>query len=109
MDSIDLTKKTNVLDVMKIRFKNMDADKLIKALTQHFDSQYLYLQLNYTIKGNDVLTHKILNYVSLIPLFIYIESIIKNKVIFKRRQNTILNFKDATNLHNFNRRLFEQS
>ena len=89
---------------MKTRFKNADSEKLIKALTQNFDTQYLYLQLNYTLKGGDNVSNKILNYVALIPLFIYIESIVKNKTIFKRRQNTILNLKDATNFHAFNRR-----
>ena len=90
-----------------MRFKNAETEKLVKALTQNFDTQYLYLQLNYTIKGGDNVSNKILNYVALIPLFIYIESIIKNKLIFKRRQNSILNIKDATNLHTFNRRLLD--
>ena len=92
---------------MKTRFKSSDTDKLIKALTQNFDTQYLYLQLNYTIKGGDNISNKTLNYVALIPLFIYIESIVKNKTIFKRRQNSILNLKDATNFHSFNRRLLD--
>jgi hypothetical protein len=104
---MDISKKINVLEIMKTRFKNTDTDKLVKALTQHFDSQYLYLQLNYTVKGGENLSNKILHFISLIPLFIYIESIVKNKVIFKRRSNTILNLKDATNFHSFNRRLFD--
>ena len=107
LDSLDLYKKLNVLDIIKMRFKNAETEKLVKALTQNFDTQYLYLQLNYTIKGGDNVSNKILNYVALIPLFIYIESIIKNKLIFKRRQNSILNIKDATNLHTFNRRLLD--
>ena len=106
MDSLDMNKKLNVLEIIKSRFKSTDTDKLIQALTQNFDTKYLYLQLHYTIKGDSV-SNKVLSFVSLIPLFIYIESIIKNKVIFKRRQNTILNLKDATNLHSFNRRLFD--
>lgn len=47
---------------------------------------------------------KLINYVLYIPIYIYLESFFKNKQIFQRKNNSILNTKESTNLHHFNKR-----
>lgn len=63
--------------------------------------------LNQKIKGsrNDKdLETKLVNFILYIPVFIYLESFFKNKQIFQRKNNSILNSKESTNFHNFNKR-----
>lgn len=51
------------------------------------------------------LNEKLLNYILLIPFYLYVEmTLIRNEPLFKRKQNTILNMKEANNFHNFNKK-----
>ena len=63
--------------------------------------------LNHVIKGYENqknLELKIVNYILLIPVFIYLESFFRNKEIFERKNKSILNAKESTNFHYFNKR-----
>ena len=62
------------------------------------------LEINTKNSTNSVLT-KSLNFIILIPLMLYVETThVKNESLFQRKQNTILNMKDARNYHNFNKK-----
>jgi hypothetical protein len=106
LESIDFSKHLSILDILKIKLKNIDTEKLTKILERQNNSHNLLSQLNYHIKSSDhnKKNFKIFNYIAIIPLCIYIESIVKNKVIFQRKQNTILNIKE--NFMDFSKRTF---
>lgn len=106
MESIDFSRHLTILDVLRLKVKNIDTEKFLKILETQNNSHNLHSQLNYPIKSSDhnMKNLKVFNYIAIIPLCIYIESIVKNKVIFQRKQNTILNIKE--NLMEFSKRTF---
>ncbi|RNA12938.1 serine arginine repetitive matrix 1-like isoform X3 [Brachionus plicatilis] len=108
IDQIDFESDVNIEDVMRTKIKSLD--------TLTFNSQQSKMKmeankinqiLNQKIKGsrNDKdLETKLVNFILYIPVFIYLESFFKNKQIFQRKNNSILNSKESTNFHNFNKR-----
>ena len=100
MENIDFGRPIHVDDIMKLKIKKID---LIKQANSTSNEIKISSQLNMQI-GADQIQSKLVNYVLLIPLFIYLESLCKNNMIFQRRQNTILNMKEASNYHSFNKR-----
>jgi hypothetical protein len=106
METNDLSKPITVLEVMQLKVKRVEIDRILKSPATNY--QRLSVALSYLInKEPGSLSHKILNYITLIPLFIYVESIVQNKIIFQRHKNSILNLKEATTFQNFNKRLVE--
>lgn len=104
IDSIDLNVEPRYIEDV-IRLKVKDYDNLKQSfLSRHYlktDHYKITNGLGVLISG-DSYRFKLLNYVLFIPLFIYLETLLKNKLIFKRSQN-ILSMKEATNFHNFNK------
>ncbi len=60
-------------------------------------------QMKIEIWGENLQT-KIINFVLMIPLYIHVESVFRNKGLYQRNQISIINMKDATNFHNFPKR-----
>jgi hypothetical protein len=94
--------KENPLKVIDIIREHLIMEDISKILpTSHSQLP----QLVATIDG-DSYSAKVCHYILLIPLFIYLEALLKNKKLFKRRLNSILDMKEASNFHNFNKRGF---
>lgn len=93
---------------MKIKITNLDSLKFSSQQSKMMmEANKINQILNYVIKDYDNKRNfelKIVNYVLLIPVFIYLESFFRNKEIFKRKNNSILNSKESTHFHNFNKR-----
>jgi hypothetical protein len=106
METHGLNKATTVLEIMQSKLKQIDTERILKSSTTNYQS--LSLALNYVVNRDpSSTTHRILNYITLIPLFIYVESIVQNKIIFQRQKNSILNLKEALTFQSFNKRLIE--
>jgi len=100
---------------MKLRIKNLDTIKHLST-NNNTNSINSSTSLNYSINdlkitsqlstqiNGDTAQAKVVNYILFIPLFIMLESLSKNRALFQRRSNTILNMKDASNFHTFNKR-----
>ena len=100
---------------MKLRIKNLDTIKHLSTTTNN-NSINSSVNLNYSINDLKITSQlntqingetaqaKVVNYILFIPLFIMLESLSKNRALFQRRSNTILNMKDASNFHTFNKR-----
>ena len=88
-----------------MRLKNLELDeKHTKIINSNFGDAK-NSKLNILISG-DSLSKRILNFILFIPIFIEIDSNVRNLQLFKRHHNTILHMKDASNYHTFNRRNF---
>ncbi len=115
IDTVPLEKQSQIEDVMKLRIKNLDTIKHLNTnsgnisinssanLNYSLNDLKITSQLNTQING-DTAQAKVVNYILFIPLFIMLESLSKNRALFQRRSNTILNMKDASNFHTFNKR-----
>jgi hypothetical protein len=115
IDSIQLERQSQIEDVMKLRIKNLDTIKHLST-NNNANSINSSASLNYSINdlkitsqlstqiNGDTAQAKVVNYILFIPLFIMLESLSKNRALFQRRSHTILNMKDASNFHTFNKR-----
>ena len=79
-------------DVIKSKNKNFDSEKFFKNSRHQINSILMLLKCQ--IEGENMLT-KLSNYIILIPLFIYLESAIKNKNLIKRNSINVLSMKDS--------------
>ena len=78
--------------MVKSRNKNFDPEKFFKNSRNQINN--IMMKLRFLIDGDDLPT-KLSNYVLLIPLFIYLECLIKNKNLIKRNNTNILSMNDS--------------
>jgi hypothetical protein len=103
IDLLDFTKNIKVEDVLKVKLKDIDANKLTSSSNKIAEMNSLSKQLKIEINGENIQT-KLINFILLIPLYMHVESTYKNKSLHQRHQVSIINMKDATNFHHFGKR-----
>jgi hypothetical protein len=98
IDSNDLKNELKIGDVIKSRNKNIKPEKFFK--NSKYQINNILMLLKCVIDGEDLPT-KMSNYVLLIPLFIYLECLIKNKGLLKRNTSNATN-KELTKQKHYN-------
>ncbi|CAF0979227.1 unnamed protein product [Brachionus calyciflorus] len=108
IDHLDFYRQVCIEDVMKLKIKNLDRGLFLSQQSKmRMEVNKINQILDQRILGgdnDDNIETKIVNYVLYIPIYIYLESFFKNKQIFQRKNNSILDSKESTNYHTFSKR-----
>lgn len=81
IDLHDLKGTLRIGDVIKAKNRNFDSDRFFK--NSRYQIQNILTQLRFQIEGDD-LPSKMSSYILLIPLYIHLECLIRNKTLIKR-------------------------